>query len=220
MFTPELLARAVPFAIYIALLAAGPSLARVLPPQIAPWLYALPLLAVSAALLAYRRHYAELRDAGAVSTGQWALAVVAGLVVFVAWIHLDFTPLALGEQKPAWAPGAAHTRDPVWLAMRLAGTALMVPVMEELFWRSLVMRWIDRHDFLALPAAQVSLKALLLSALAFGLEHQLWFAGLLAGLVYGWLYRGRSLWVPIAAHAVTNLALGVWVIGTGNWQFW
>ena len=53
MFTPELLARAVPFAIYIGLLAAGPSLAGVVPPAIAPWLYALPLLAVTAARVAY-----------------------------------------------------------------------------------------------------------------------------------------------------------------------
>ena len=220
LLAPQLLARTLPFALYIALLAAGPWLAKHLPAPIAPWLYALPLTMVTVVLLAFRRHYVELRDVRTVTPAQWALAVACGLAVFVAWIHLDLPFLTLGTPTAAWAPDAAYVRDPLWLAMRLAGAALMVPVMEELFWRSFVMRWIDRHDFLSLPAAQVSAKALMVSALAFGFEHTLWFAGLLAGLVYGWLYRGRSLWVPVAAHGVTNLALGVWVISTGNWRFW
>jgi len=57
-----------------------------------------------------------------------------------------------------------------------------VPVMEELFWRSYLMRWIDQHDFLALAPAAISLKAILVSGLVFGLAHHLWFAGILAGL--------------------------------------
>jgi CAAX prenyl protease-like protein len=93
--------------------------------------------------------------------------------------------------------------------------------MEELFWRSFLMRWIDRHDFLSLAPALVSLKAIVISSIVFGFEHTLWFAGILAGLAYAWLYRASgSLWPPIIAHAVTNGVLGVWVIQTGQWQFW
>jgi CAAX prenyl protease-like protein len=67
----------------------------------------------------------------------------------------------------------------------------------------------------------VGLRALLLSSLAFGFEHGLWFAGLIAGLAYGGLYRwSGGLRIPILAHAVTNLLLGIWVVNTGNWQFW
>ena len=105
--------------------------------------------------------------------------------------------------------------------MRISGAALIVPPMEELFWRSLVMRWVDQRDFLACPAASVTLRALVFSSVAFGVEHPLWFAGVLAGLVYGGLYRmSGSLWVAIVAHAVTNLALGIWVVGGAHWDFW
>ena len=83
------------------------------------------------------------------------------------------------------------------------------------------MRWIDRTNFLQLSPASISIKALVVSTLLFGVEHHLWAAGIVAGLAYGWLYmRAGNLWVPITAHAVTNLLLGVWVLWTGRWEFW
>jgi len=104
---------------------------------------------------------------------------------------------------------------------RLAGAALAVPVMEELFWRSFAMRWFQDHDFLKVAPARVGLKALGISAVLFALEHHLWFAGLLAGLAYGWLYiRTGNLWVPILSHAVTNGVLGAWILYTQSWEFW
>lgn len=102
-------------------------------------------------------------------------------------------------------------------AFRLAGSALLVPVMEELFWRSFLMRWIDRHDFMSLAPARVSLKAIINSSIVFGLERTLRFVGIFAGLAYAWLYRtSGSLWPPIIAHATTNGVLSVWVILTGH----
>lgn len=66
-----------------------------------------------------------------------------------------------------------------------------------------------------------SAKALAISALMFGFEHDLWMAGTIAGLAYGWLYRLRgNLWMPVLAHAVTNGVLGAWVLTTGSWKFW
>ena len=55
----------------------------------------------------------------------------------------------------------------------------------------------------------------------FMLAHTLWLAAIVAGLAYAWLYRrtGR-LWVPVIAHAVTNGALGVWVVATRQWSYW
>jgi CAAX prenyl protease-like protein len=93
--------------------------------------------------------------------------------------------------------------------------------MEELFWRSLVMRWLEDTDFAALNPAQVGFRALLLSSLAFGFEHSQWLAGVLAGIAYGWLYqRSGNLWVAVVAHATTNVGLGLWVLATGAWYFW
>jgi len=89
-----------------------------------------------------------------------------------------------------------------------------------LFWRSLVLRWFDRPDFLSLEPGRLSLRAALFSSLLFGVEHHMWFAGFLAGMAYAWLYRRGNLWLAIIAHAVTNLSLGVYVMAVGAWQFW
>ena len=117
--------------------------------------------------------------------------------------------------------GSAGRIDVVLATLRLAGAALVVPLMEELFWRSFLARWIDAQNFLSQAPRRLSFKAIGITSVLFALEHRLWFAGLLAGLLYGWVYRRTgSLWVPVIAHAVTNGALGIWVLRTGSWQFW
>lgn len=110
-----------------------------------------------------------------------------------------------------------------WLlvSFRIAGAALVVPIMEELFWRSFVQRWVQTPDFLALDPAQIGLKALLIASALFAIEHTQWLAGLIAGLAYGWLYIStRNLWSPIVAHAVTNGVLGIYAVATHQWRFW
>ena len=130
--------------------------------------------------------------------------------------------MTLGEIKYDFVPlNADGSLDWPLIVVRILGAAAVVPVMEELFWRSFVQRWIDRQDFLALAATEVSLPALLFASLLFGLEHGQWLAGAIAGLAYGYLYRrSGSLWPPIVAHGLTNLLLGLWVVSTGQWQFW
>ena len=82
--------------------------------------------------------------------------------------------------------------------MRVTGLVLVVPVMEELFWRSFLMRWIDRREFLVADPAQASFLAFALSSALFALEHSQWFAGLVAGMAYSWLYiRAGNLRIPI-----------------------
>jgi len=99
--------------------------------------------------------------------------------------------------------------------------ALAVPVMEELFWRSYVMRRIDSRDFLAKDPRGVSAAAFALSCALFASEHTQWLAGLLAGAAYGALYRrSRNLWIPIVSHTTTNGILAIWILATGNWQYW
>jgi CAAX prenyl protease-like protein len=83
------------------------------------------------------------------------------------------------------------------------------------------MRWIVKQDFRNLAPQYITLSGLLLSSVAFGLSHILWFAGIVAGIAYGLLYRHTSnLWLAVVAHAITNAGLGVWILVTHNWQFW
>jgi CAAX prenyl protease-like protein len=83
------------------------------------------------------------------------------------------------------------------------------------------MRWIERPVFQGVDPRRVGVRAVVLSTFVFTLAHTLWLAAAIAGLAYALLYvwSGR-LWLPVIAHAVTNGALGVWVVATGRWQFW
>ena len=147
--------------------------------------------------------------------------VGVGVLVFVLWIWLDLPWMVIGESGDGYDPRDDGHVNIALATIRILGAAVVVPIMEELFWRSFVMRWIDKPDFLTLAPAAVTLKGLLLSSVVFGFEHNLWFAGIVAGLAYGWLYRATgNLWVPTIAHAVTNGVLGAWVLYTGAWQFW
>jgi uncharacterized protein len=96
-----------------------------------------------------------------------------------------------------------------------------VPLIEELFWRSFLMRWIAQPIFQGVAPQHVGLRAVVLSTFVFTLAHTLWLAAALAGLAYALLYvRTGKLWAAVTAHAVTNAALGAWVIATGQWRFW
>jgi CAAX prenyl protease-like protein len=213
-FGPALV-RVLPFAAYIALLA----LSKAIPDPF--WSYTARIAVVSALLLAFAGHYVELRNDTTSSLRRWLFALGVGVVVFVLWINLDIPWFSFGQQQSFDPTHATGQLDWKMAAVRLFGAALVVPVMEELFWRSFLLRAIDKGDFLSVAPGKASNMALLASSLLFGFEHDLWFAGTLAGLAYGWLYmRTGSLWFPIVAHGLTNLMLGVWVISTGNWQFW
>ena len=186
------------------------------------WLYGATVVVVGALLAWHWRDYGELAPQLRPSAAELALAAAVGLAVFGAWIALAAPWMRLGEPAAAFHPVDAYGQL-MWplIAVRWLGATLLVPVMEELFWRSFVMRWIDDASFEAVPPQRVSSRAIVLATFVFVLAHTLWLAAALAGLAYAWLYRRTGkLWVAIAAHAVTNGALGVWVVATGNWEFW
>lgn len=218
--SPPVLARVLPFALFMGFIALANGIdAWFLNSWDSRWIYPLKTLVVGAVLTFFWKHYEELK--APINLGALTQSVLVGLVVFVLWINLDQGWLDLGG-GPGYDPRQPDgSLDWALVGFRLAGAALVVPLMEELFWRSFLMRWIDRHDFLALPVAQASMKAILVSSVLFGLEHTLWFAGILAGLAYAVLYRKHgSLWAPIVAHATTNLVLGLWVLYEEAWGFW
>jgi len=222
-FPAPVVARALPFAVFIGLMAVEPWLAAQLGGVIDPrWFYGIRSAVVASLLYVFWPSFTELTAARHLSIREFGLALAAGLMVLGIWLLLDSGIFVLGQSGSGFEPHAADGNiDWSPALMRLAGSALVVPLMEELFWRSLVMRWLEEADFLAVDPARIGLRAVLFSSIAFGLEHSQWAAGMLAGLVYGWLYvRSGNLWIPIAAHAVTNAGLGVWVLATGAWYFW
>ena len=198
----DIVSRAAPFAAFVFFLAAFPR-------------WVLLRGAVAALLIAFFwRSYVELRVP--LPARELVASIAVGLAVFIAWIALDN-----GEGtgfRPVTVEGAIEW--PIAMA-RFAILAAVVPVMEELFWRSLLMRRIDARDFLAVDARRVSRFALILSAVLFATEHSMWVAGLIAGLAYAGLYiKTNNLWAPVVAHSVTNAILGTWILATGSWHLW
>jgi uncharacterized protein len=215
------LARCAPFAIFMALLALRGAFADSAAFD-ARWLYAVSVLATGALLAGFWRDYGELAAPNRPDLPEAALGAATGVVVFALWINLDAPWMQVGAPTARFLPiDAAGHLDPPLVALRWIGAALFVPVMEELFWRSFLMRWMQSSTFEAVDPHRIGLKAIALSTFVFMLAHTLWLAAIVAGLAYAWLYRRTGkLWVAIIAHAVTNGALGVWVVVTGNWAFW
>ena len=216
-------ARAVPFAVFMLLLGLRGALPADGPWGIDPrWIYGLTVVVVGA-LLAWRwREYGELSAQTWPYAREALLAVAVGLAVFGAWIQLDAPWMQLAAPSAPFTPVDAQGQL-IWplVAVRWMGAALLVPVMEELFWRSFLMRWFQNEVFEGVVPQQVGLRAIVLSTFVFMLAHTLWLAAIVAGLAYAWLYvRTGRLWVPVIAHAATNGALGVWVVATDNWGFW
>lgn len=222
-FSRAAIARIAPFALFMLLLALRGALPADAAAAIDPrWIYGVTVLAVGAVLFHFRREYGELARQALPDAGQTALAVGVGVIVFLLWIQLDAPWMVLGEPSASFVPLRADGGlDWPLIVVRWIGAALLVPVMEELFWRSYLMRWLQRPQFEAVQPAEVGVKAIVLSTFVFMLAHTLWLGAIVAGLAYALLYvRTGKLWMPVIAHAVTNGVLGIWVVMTGNWQFW
>jgi CAAX prenyl protease-like protein len=153
-----------------------------------------------------------------------------GIAVFLIWIGPD----ALWGYRHHWlfdnfiAGTAASSVDAVlkqnvmFVGLRVAVSVALVPVLEELFWRGWLMRWLISQDFLKVPMGTYARNAFWIVAVLFASEHgPYWEVGLAAGIVYNWwIVRTRNLADCILAHAVTNGLLSVYVLMTGQWQYW
>ena len=212
--------RILPFLVYLFFIVIVDLLGRAgVPAQQLRWLYGVKIFAVVVTLLMCWRHYTELHS-WRISPLWTGIAVVVGVVVFVLWIALGADWMIVGTPG-GFDPRTDGQIDWLMVAVRIAGAALVVPIMEELFWRSFLMRWLDKVDFLLLDPARVRLQSVAIAALLFGFEHNQWLAGIVAGVAYSVLYmRTKSLWTPILAHAVTNGVLGVWIVHSASWTYW
>jgi CAAX prenyl protease-like protein len=190
------------------------------PTEYYPAAYAVKAIAVTLALVWCRRILRDIVPAFNVVVP----SVLVGIAVFAVWIY--------GEQ---WIPyphlGARSAYDPfstlsagaaaAFLAVRLYGLIVMVPIFEELLWRSFLIRYATSADFTTVPIGTYSMTAFWIVAGAAAIAHPEWLIALIANVIYLlWLRRTRSLFATIVAHATTNAILGVYVLRTGNWQLW
>lgn len=163
-----------------------------------------------------------------VSEMRWALsweAVIVGIAVFVLWVGLDpFYPKYM-KSSVVWNPHVQFGDNSMlaWLMIvtRILGSTLVVPPLEEVFYRSFLYRYIAKPDFLSVPLNRFLPLSFFVTAAIFGSSHFQWLAGILCGMAYQWLVlRKNRLGDAMTAHAITNFLLGIWVVWQGAWQFW
>lgn len=148
-------------------------------------------------------------------------SISAGVVVFYLWIHMDWPFAMLGKPEPFNPYIFQNSIVILLIVIRLFGASVVVPIMEELFWRSFVIRYIINTRFQAVPVGTFTWLSFLVTVLLFGAEHTLLLAGVMAGVLYNLvLYRTKSIACCIISHGVTNFLLGIYVIKTGSWHFW
>jgi uncharacterized protein len=158
-------------------------------------------------------------------------SVLLGVAVFFIWIGPDalipgyrssilFSNSIVGHPEGATVP--ADKISMVFLLFRVLGSVVTVPIIEELFWRGWMMRWIANHQFYRIPVGAWHAEAFWIVAVLFASEHgSFWDVGLVTGVIYNWwAVRTRNLTDCVIAHAVTNACLAVYVIGWGQWQYW
>jgi membrane protease YdiL (CAAX protease family) len=138
-------------------------------------------------------------------------------------LYLRFGILPLGRLPSSLSPSPYDPSVCGWLLtlIRLSGSAFVIAILEEFFWRGFLYRRLLGSDFVHTDAGEFDWEAFLIMVALFGVEHRRWLAGALAGAAYGLLYiRTRDIWSVCIAHVLTNFLLGVYVIRSGAYIFW
>ena len=161
----------------------------------------------------------------------WPGSLLAGVFVFALWIAPDllipgyrhhpwFENSMLGTAQAGLSAASQGNTAILWL--RAFRAVAIVPLVEELFWRAWLMRWLISADFESVPLGAWSARAFWLVAILFASEHgSYWDVGLAAGLIYNWwMLRTRSLADLVLAHAVTNACLSLYIVWAGKWEYW
>ncbi|MBV9771134.1 MAG: CAAX prenyl protease-related protein [Bryobacterales bacterium] len=209
-----------PFAVFFVFLALQKYVP--LPPEIE---FLIRDLLLAGVLFGFSRHVIQLRAFHRLET------VILGVAVFIVWIgpdllfptyrqHWLFHNVFLGQLTTPIPEDVI--KSPLVLWPRILQAVVLVPILEELFWRAWLMRWLISPQFEKIPLGAYQAGAFWITAVLFGSEHgPYWDVGLIAGIAYNWwMIRTRSLGDCILAHSVTNACLCGYVVATRHWEYW
>lgn len=193
-----------------------------------PWVYAAKIAVATAAWWYYRDFYPAYSSKGLLP------GLVVGVLGVVCWIVVARLGLerVLAEYAPSVFGGARVGYNPfeeiaspagrwAFIAVRLFGLAVAISLIEEVFWRGFLLRYLISEDFEKIPIGTYTPMSFATATILFAAVHPEILAALLWGAaINGLLYATRNLWSTIAAHATTNLLLGVYVLWRGAWELW
>jgi CAAX prenyl protease-like protein len=160
--------------------------------------------------------------------------VLVGLAGIALWIGLcqlhweqtiaRYLPSWLHSKRAAFNPWESLNGPAAqwgFLAARLAGLVLLVPVVEELFWRGFLLRWLAAPNWEQRKLNDFNVQSFVIVTILFALAHPEWLAAAAySSLLNGLLYWKGDLWNCVVAHGVSNLALAAYILFTGSWELW
>ncbi len=177
----------------------------------APWVGVLLIVLPIAVIWAYRD--ALRKEIGKINYEPLAI----GLVVGALWIVTE--PVAEADALGPWLAAQTPAAAAGWLALRVLGFALIVPIAEELVFRGYLHRALISRRFETVAPGAFTWLAFIVTSLLFGAMHGRWLAGALAGAAFAiTLYRSKTLAAPIAAHIAANGAIAVYAIAMARWE--
>jgi uncharacterized protein len=218
----KLAAHVLPMAVFIGLLALN-GVARNIDNQVwlthaEYWIYPVQTILCGALLIWFRAEYELERPRRGV------FAIIVAVVVFVLWISpqafFGAAPRSGGFNPDLFRTAGAYASE---LILRFIRLVLVVPFVEEIFWRSFLLRFLIDDQFDQVRFGTFSWFSFTIVTLGFALSHSPadWMAALAAGALYNVVaYGAKSLSLCIFAHALTNLLLGIWIMQTKQWGFW
>ena len=216
-----------PFAVFMLGLALVSGVQAFAPPEGAPlwlaqpvyWVYPLQTIVCGALLAWFWKHY----EWGA----HWhaLVGIAAGLLVLAVWISPQWI-LGAEPRTTGFDPRTFAGNPALWwgsVALRFLRLVIVVPLLEEIFWRGFLMRYLIKDPFTKVPFGEFSWFSFTGVAVLFGLAH--WGPDFAPAIITGIIYnlvavRTKSLAACVIAHAVTNLGLGIYIMQTGQWGFW
>jgi CAAX prenyl protease-like protein len=183
------------------------------------WMYPAQTFLCGALLLVFWKIYPLARPL-------WPIfGLTIGALVFLLWIApqawLGFAPRTDGFNPEVFAAGS-----PLYLAtvgLRFLRLVVVVPLLEEIFWRGFLLRYLIDEKFEEVPLGKFTWLSFSVVVLAFAFSHSRpdWPAAIATGILYNVvIYRTKSLSTCVLAHATTNLFLGIWIMHTRQWGFW
>jgi CAAX prenyl protease-like protein len=185
-------------------------------------IYCVKIFAVIVAIFFSRKALRDLKPLPGLPT--IALSVILGAIVAAFWIGLDGRypglPESLGKRSafdPTTLDGATKY---LFMFFRGMGLVLIVPIIEELFTRNFILRYMTDPDWQKVAPWAFNSIAGTASTAFFVFAHPEWLPALLCGAIWLWLLHYlKSVSAIVISHAVANLGLGVYSLATGDWHF-
>ena len=183
------------------------------------WIYPVQTIAGGGVVFAFLRFYRFEKPAGL----PFGLAI--GFLVFLLWIAPQ-TWLGFAARPDGFNPDVFSSKPAFYfltVAFRFVRLVVVVPLVEEIFWRGFLLRYLINEDFERVPLGAFSWLSFWVVVVAFTFSHSRpdWPAAFLTGILYNIVvYRTRSLTTCVLTHALTNLLLGIWIMQTRQWGFW